>query len=80
MRDAADQLAQALHPLGVPQPVLRRGPLGVGAHHVAHQPGVVDRLGAPLGQVGAELKVGVVVRLPGHVAEDNEDAESVCSS
>ena len=31
---------------------------------------------ATLSQIGAELKVGVVVRLVGHVAEGNEDAES----
>ena len=75
VRDAADQLAQALHPLGMPQPVLRRGPLGVGAHDISHQPGVIDGLGAPLSQVGAELKVGVVVRLVGHITEGSEDAE-----
>ena len=75
MRDPADQLAQALHPLGVPQPVLRRGPLSISAHHVAHQPGVIDGLGGPLSQVGAKLKVGLVVRLLSHIAEDNEHAE-----
>ena len=75
MRDPADELAQALHPLGVPQPVLRRGPLRVGAHHLGHQPGVIDGLGAPLSQVSAELKVGLVVRLLGHITEDNEHAE-----
>ena len=75
MRDPADELAEALHPLGVPEPVLRRGPLRVGAFHIGHQPSVVDGLGAPLGQVGAELKVSLVVRLLSHVAEDNEHAE-----
>ncbi len=59
----------------MPQALLRRGPPGVGTHHVAHQPGVVDGLGAPLSQVGAELKVGLVVRLLGHITEDNEHAE-----
>ena len=56
VRDPADELAEAFHPLGMPQPVLRRGPLGIGAHHVGHQLGVIDGLGAPLGQVGAELQ------------------------
>ena len=59
----------------MPEPVLRRGPPGVGAEHVIHEPGVRDGLGAPLSQVGAELKVGVVVRLTGHVADGNEDTE-----
>ena len=75
MRDAADQLAQALHPLGMPQPVLRRGPISVGAFHIGHQLGVMDGLGAPLSQVGAELKVGLVVRLLSHITEGTEHAE-----
>jgi hypothetical protein len=75
MRDPADQLAQALHPLGVPQPVLRRGPLSISAHHVAHQPCVVDRLGTPLSQVSAQLKVSPVVRILSRITEDKEHAE-----
>jgi hypothetical protein len=75
MRDTADQLAQALHPLGLPQPVLRRRPLRISTFHIAHQPSVIDSLGTPLSQVSTQLKVSLVVWLFGHVTEDNEHAE-----
>ena len=59
----------------MPQPVLRRGPLRISTFHIRHQPGVIDSLGPPLSQIGAQLKVGLVVRLLGHVTVGTENAE-----